>query len=733
MIYLFGTYQFLAAASYGTSVACFLLAILVFCANPRSRSCRLAVLFKLSISFWAFFYASMFFPSPPKLGLLICRLLILGSIFVTVFFTHFVLVIVKKERTFKWVLWLDYVFAFFLIGILFATRLFVVGTIAKLDLPSYADGRPLYLSVPIFMSINVVFSCIQLFRGIVKAKGYRKSQLTIFLLGAGFGFAMGMPGYLLVFDIPFKPVTTPLVIIYPLLVAYGIIKHRFLDIQKLLKNTVVFSLLFLSLLAVVSGVLFILKDLLNRKMGVSEPVAQGAAIALAMLIYGPLKRFLSRLTSRLLYQQQTQPEVIFSRLSRDLLKITEADKLASHMTQRLSDILALECMTFYVRSKKTPSIFECRANVGRCRKKDIHQSKQLVQDLEHRCDYLVNPYGFVESRMLSRQKQGAFALKNWKEIKQAAILELAALGGVACFPIFIKNILAGFVLVGAKKSDAPWRAEEFGLLKSFMQHFSLAFANAEYVEAIRGLRRKIATSERDASAGALIAGVDHEVKNPLHAMSLELSALKANLTSPRFLRVRSTAEKAVTAAMAHVLQDVTSIHEIIRHLSDLADRKPLQICEDVVIGPVCERAVQEITALAGTSHVAIRQEIADNFPLTCDTSALHEILVNLVLNAAQAITGRGTIVIRAFKSKGEACVEIEDTGSGIPAGCLEKIFEPFFTTKDRRGSGGTGMGLFIAREFMQAMGGEIRVRSQPGQGAVFSLIFPEFLAMGAAA
>jgi signal transduction histidine kinase len=121
-------------------------------------------------------------------------------------------------------------------------------------------------------------------------------------------------------------------------------------------------------------------------------------------------------------------------------------------------------------------------------------------------------------------------------------------------------------------------------------------------------------------------------------------------------------------------------------------------------------------------RVAIHRYLEDLPPVECIRSQIDQVFLNLLANAAQAITGQGTISIETRLRDGTAIVRIRDTGPGIPPDVMGRIFDPFFTTKPV--GEGTGLGLSISYEIVKRHGGEIRAESPPGGGAIFTLRLP---------
>lgn len=432
---LLGHYLFLSASGYLTAVLCMVLALLVLHANPKSKSCRLAFLFNVSVGLWAFFFATMFLSKDDALGMFVCQMVSFCTVLLSTFITHFVLVQVKLESGRKRFICLNYLASGLLIILIFIPHLIISGSPPKLSLPSYINGGPFYSLIPFQLFFNFFYSAYHLILGIKKARGYKRNQLLLFLIALFTGYLSGTPSYLLVYNIPSMPITAPFVSLYPIILTYAIMKHRFLDIQKLVKNTLIFSLLFVVLMACVSLILVVLRELFSQRMGMPEAVAQAVAIALAIAFYGPLKKFLLRLTHRLLFQHSENPETVFRKLSEDLLHYLQPGALAATTASRLAETLALERTGFYLRSSLNPSVFELVASAGRMRKKQLSASKQIIQYLERTREVLVH------------------------EAKGQAAFELAALGGIAAIPIFVRENLRAVLILGRKKSDAPWRDE----------------------------------------------------------------------------------------------------------------------------------------------------------------------------------------------------------------------------------------------------------------------------------
>jgi signal transduction histidine kinase len=223
---------------------------------------------------------------------------------------------------------------------------------------------------------------------------------------------------------------------------------------------------------------------------------------------------------------------------------------------------------------------------------------------------------------------------------------------------------------------------------------------------------QLAEYEKYASLAQLALGAAHEINNPLLGM---LSHLELELKDAPDEDSRTEIEQCIEGARR--------ISSAVRGLLNYARPAPLTISRISV-----ERMVTETMNFLHHQpmfrNIQVVTEISEDLPMiSVDANQLSQILMNLLLNAAQAMPERGRITISATKVKFEENVEIAvaDTGAGIPADILPHVFEPFFTTK--RGKG-TGLGLSISQAYVHSHGGAIRLESLPGRGTTVRLTLP---------
>jgi signal transduction histidine kinase/ligand-binding sensor domain-containing protein/CheY-like chemotaxis protein len=256
----------------------------------------------------------------------------------------------------------------------------------------------------------------------------------------------------------------------------------------------------------------------------------------------------------------------------------------------------------------------------------------------------------------------------------------------------------------------------------------LATVNADLkarLQELQSARERLVHAEKMAAVGTLAAGVGHELNNPL---AFIISNLHYVATEVRELEQRTHAPahwQEVEQALSEALQGTDRMRSIIQDLRTFSRARPHH-SRPVELHGVLDLAVS--MADVQIRHRARRVKDYGAPPLVLgDDNQLGQVFLNLLVNAAQAIpeghADQHEIRITTRKDeRGYAVVAVSDTGEGIPPEVLSRIFEPFFTTKPV--GVGTGLGLAICHSYIQAMGGDIRVHSQPGRGTTFEVVLP---------
>lgn len=237
-------------------------------------------------------------------------------------------------------------------------------------------------------------------------------------------------------------------------------------------------------------------------------------------------------------------------------------------------------------------------------------------------------------------------------------------------------------------------------------------------DALLAAQAELAHAARAATLGELSASIAHEVNQPLAAI---VTSGEAGL---RWLRRDVPDLKEVATTIGHVVAQGRRASEIVTRIRTFLKKAPAQ--QDILqIGEIIAEATALVAReLAKDDVTLVVEKKPDLPPVRGDRIQLQQVLVNLLINAGQAMSdrpGSRTITLRAGTTDGETlAITVQDSGPGILPDDLPRLFDPFFTTKD----GGMGMGLAICRTTVEAHGGRLSVASTPGSGATFHLTLP---------
>jgi two-component system NtrC family sensor kinase len=231
-------------------------------------------------------------------------------------------------------------------------------------------------------------------------------------------------------------------------------------------------------------------------------------------------------------------------------------------------------------------------------------------------------------------------------------------------------------------------------------------------EELEQAQRQLIQTEKMASLGQLAAGVAHELNNPIGAIMMFSRILQKEMGP------NEQWQKDITL----VVQEADRAAKIVKDL--LSFSRETKIKPGLVnINNVIEEALSLLVKQALFHNIQVQWRLAASLPTTfADPDLLKQVFLNIILNAAQAMEGKGTLTIQSRKLDGNKSLEIriEDTGKGIPEEHLPRLFDPFFTTKEK----GTGLGLSLVYSIISKHKGTVRAESQLGRGATFIIDLP---------
>ena len=332
--------------------------------------------------------------------------------------------------------------------------------------------------------------------------------------------------------------------------------------------------------------------------------------------------------------------------------------------------------------------------------------------------------------------------------------ELAAVGAVLAVPLELRGELTGVLTAGEKRSGLRWTADDLEFLVAVANHAAIAFENARSYDALVDLNARLEErvqertaqlevmhqelasayadlksaetqlvhSEKMASLGRLVAGVAHEINNPVSFIATSVAPLRRRLAEaaveapPDVVPLLREAEE-IADVMARGAERTAAIVRDLRSFSRLGEarRKPADLHDGLEVS-------LRLLESRWRGRVTVHRDYGAMPLVECDPGQLNQVFMNVLANACDATAANGNIWITTRREGDEAVVTVRDDGVGMTPEVREHVFDPFFTTKDV--GGGTGLGLAISHGVVMAHGGRIEVESTPGAGATFRIVLP---------
>jgi two-component system NtrC family sensor kinase len=250
-------------------------------------------------------------------------------------------------------------------------------------------------------------------------------------------------------------------------------------------------------------------------------------------------------------------------------------------------------------------------------------------------------------------------------------------------------------------------------------------------------RAELVRAAQLATLGNLVRGVAHEINTPLGALASNHDTTRRALAKLQEILADEVVTPDELSEVRRIVHAVTAVQETnamaverMKHVVSSLRQfgRPDRSEVDKVDLTDAINGTLDLAGHQAGPGISIERDFGDVPPVECYAQQVNQVLMNLIVNAVQAMGEQGTLTIRTRRTGGCVEIEISDTGPGITPAHLERLFEPGFTTKGRRM--GMGLGLAICREIVDRHAGQISVSSEVGQGTTFTISLPIALAEG---
>ncbi|MBI4209855.1 MAG: GAF domain-containing protein [Deltaproteobacteria bacterium] len=574
------------------------------------------------------------------------------------------------------------------------------------------------------------------------------------LIAFGVPAAMGLLNILGILNIS-RNVTLIPVVFFPLSIAYAILRHDLFNMDIYIKRALISGLLTLFVALLAAMVWYVAVLWLGVEAPPERPYLLFWVLFITLLIIHRVYLWTRGMLQRSIFRRTVRYQEAIENLSQALIGILDQNKIADLLVRNVVESMELEGAKMFLWRK-------------------VHENYMLwgVESRASQEEPILVKMGPEHPMvaLLKREKRGLMAFEiehssRFKEVRDIVLAELRFLRGEVFFPILFHERLVGVLVLGGKIRREPFTSEDIKLLRTLANNVAVALENAESYEQLKRMTevldqrvrertkeivdknvelaqaqakleeyshtlekkveeqtRMLIQAEKMASLGTLVAGIAHEVNNPLNIISLGLYRMKEVRES--FEKTKDRLDPATLSEMDEVLGEIRqcyeAIHLVVRNLREFSYRGK-EGGELVDIHRCLETTLQLIQSQF-KDRVSLEKNYGEVKSILGSFAELNQVFMNILMNAFQAIPKRGTVRVQTWMSDGKVKVSIEDTGTGIAKENLRRIFDPFFTTKPV--GKGLGLGLSIAYQVIERHKGKIEIESEENQGTKFILTFP---------
>ncbi len=523
------------------------------------------------------------------------------------------------------------------------------------------------------------------------------------------------------------PIGAVLSIVFLFVLAESLTRPRLADLYEMAGRLLVATALAFSL----AGIFYVFVALVGRFNTMYLNAVLAAIVFL--VLFEPLQTEVERRIHQFFFRERYDLETSVAELRRRLSHVLEIDEMVETLLSGLERSRRVTSCAIYLRDQDGHG-FDLAGSFGDAAPSDGQPVSPLLGRIPRRIEAL------VARPLLDRLQHSSVSLEELsREGKESdtSVLTAASTVGLLGSSVLLavrgdEDQLVGIIVVADSRVRDAFTPEEISLLETVASQIGVAIANSRIYSQMK---------ERDrlAALGAMAAGLAHEVKNPLGAIKGAAQLLEE-------MGVQGEGE-GQREFVGIILEEVNRLDRVVGSFLDYArphagNPIPLDLSGAV------RRTVQILSSQQG-EDVNIQLELAESLPrVKIDPEQFRQVLINLVQNAIQAMSGKGRVTVstsarrppsRVWSSSSSSWasappseriarnaepevveVSVRDTGPGISQKVLKNLFVPFFTTKER----GTGLGLAISQSIVQNAGGTIQVHSQPGAGTTFTIVLP---------
>ena len=711
-----------------------IITIILLLKGPRKAINRIFLGVTISGVIWG--VGGIIFSRAPQpayeLALFGWQLSYIGVILSPVFYTHFIqrYLNIKTNNYFR----LIYLSAFIFIFLnLFDNSRYFLGDIRFVYNQFYwhdwiANKNIIYIIFYIFFYwVLLGYSLILLMMHYRHATGVQRNQMRYFMLGSIIGWIGGEGCFLTDFRIDVYPFFNLFLALYPILIAYGMIKYRLMDIKVAITRAGIFIAVYTFVLGFPFAIGSWLQPWLSVMWGANWWFVPMGVMAVLATVGPFVYIYIDHQAEERLLKEQRRYQNTLKQASMGMTRIRNLKKLLKLIVYTITRSVRINYACMYLLDMENQHFnMEAIRDKGRLNLPQIQANTALIRWLIAQKEPLVGEE--IKRQLQDKPTADLEELKNQMEMLSAAVI----------IPSLVEDRLLGFVVLGEKRSGDIYSEDDLQVFTVLANQAALAIENARFFENAKEMQDQISQAEKMATIGTMADGLSHQINNRFHALSLiagdTLDTLKITDTAS-YAQEQKDLFAQVQHGLERIMVNVSQGGEIVQGMLKYT-RKGEEGFVAVPLDKVLDSTLDMVQYKIKLSEIDIVRDYPHSTPPAYgNLTQLQEVFFNLIDNAYDAMVERrdtlkeegyrGRIRIYAEPSDDNMLrITIEDNGMGVKVVDFRKMFTPFFTTKTSSRKG-TGLGLYVIKKIVaDNHRGKISVESAYKQGTKFTLQLP---------
>ncbi|MFH0840488.1 MAG: ATP-binding protein [bacterium] len=710
--------SFYAYSALINFITCLGLSFIIFRKKQKIIVDRIFILFLLSIAFWSFFYFFWQITTDEWFALLFSRILMIGAIFIPIFFFHFVVLFLELQNENKIRIVLSYIFGG--ISFLFSFTTLFVKNVVSSDLVAFWPRPGMYFHLFLIVwFIIFIYTLVILIKAYRINDGIKKQQIRLISLAIIIGLIGGSTNYFLWYNINIKPVGNILISVYVLLIVYAIITKRFMDIKLALRQSSVYVMsLVVSLIPAV-----ILRFVVRSYIPDFSFWADFVILIIAVSIFPVLRNFFYRFANKYFFTTLYDPKKLIGDLTNSLSATIDEKESYEILVDAMKH--AFHCKAIGVLNYDLKDdVFILKYNTGF--KMEIGDKVKISKRIFN--DYIVKDNVVVVDELKSKD---SIAFKQF--ITTATKLKIQVLA-----PMTLESKVIGAIILSEKESRDIYNNEDIETIDIIDSQMAISLENALLYSQTKQFNEKLTEEVERATAEVRQANV--ELKKLDKAKSEFISIASHQLRTPLTV-IKGYASMMLDGSFGEI---DPKIRENIKKIFDSNERL-IGLVEDLLnvsriesgrlkfdfekcqLEDIIASVVEELTPNVQAQGLYIKFKQPTGLPaMLIDKRKIRQVIMNMIDNSVK-YTKLGGINLELTQHGDVLHFCITDTGMGISPTDLPNLFKKFSRGEDTSivHTEGTGLGLYVGKQMVEAHGGKIWAESEGnGKGSKFCFELP---------